>query len=117
MRPGMFLEVRLDRPQRVSEITVASHTPNFGVPIELYGLGADGRWRQLSAAMTVTPRPREDLRRAAIRYLKRLDFTYILAPTEYTGVWQIGQAMVGNQAEWGVAPANQRGFVHMLRIP
>jgi len=117
MRPGMFVEVLFDRPQRLTAAALASHSPIYNVPVEFYGLSADGGWKLLSADPTPVLRPKEDLRRAAIRYLKRSGIDYILAPAAISGVWQLGKILVEQQASWGLEDAGQYGPVHLLRIP
>jgi hypothetical protein len=117
MRAGMIVEAIFDRPQRVSRAVMTSHTPNYGVPVELYGRGIDWKWRLLSSELPAQLRPREDLRRTAIRHLKRSGIHYILAPTEYVGDWRLGAALAGHEDEWGLTRANVRGFVYMLKVP
>ncbi|HTM48965.1 MAG TPA: hypothetical protein VL285_09805 [Bryobacteraceae bacterium] len=116
MRPGMFVEVLLDRPQRVSCVTLSSHSPVYGTPVEVYGLGLDGAWKLLSADPPKTLRPREDLRRAAIRYLKRNGIRHILAPASTSGVWQLGKVLVEEHREWGLEDSGERGPVHLLSV-
>ena len=94
MRPGMFIELLLDRPQLLTSVAIASHSPVYNTPVEIYGLGADGGWRLLSANPARVLRTKEDLRRAAIRYLKRSGIDYVLAPASASGVWQLGKILV-----------------------
>ncbi len=116
MRPGMFLEVRFDHPQRLTSATLASHSPVYNVPVEFYGLGLDGRWMLLSANPERTLRAKQDLRRAATRYLKRSGIDYILAPVAESGVWQLGKILVEQPREWGLEDVGQAGPIHLLRI-
>ncbi|MGH9662049.1 MAG: ArnT family glycosyltransferase, partial [Bryobacteraceae bacterium] len=117
MRAGMLVEVRFDRPQRLTRATLVSHTPVHGVPVEVHGQDDSGAWHTLSPAMTSTQRVKEDLRRPAIRYLKRLGIESIMVATEYTGAWQLGRSLVGQEALWGLVRADERGFVYLLKIP
>ena len=116
MRPGMFVEVTFDRPQRVSRAVLASHSPVYKVPVEFYGLGADGNWRLLATQSNATQRPREDLRRASIRYLKRRGIGYLLVPTGSEGLWQLGRLLVNAPAEWGLEEVGFYGHAHLLRV-
>jgi hypothetical protein len=116
MRPGMLLEVRFDHPQRLTSAVLASHSPVYNVPVEFYGLGADNKWKLLSDHPERVLRPKQDLRRSAMRFLKRNGIDYILAPVSTTGLWQIGKILVEQQREWGLEEAGQSGVVHLLRI-
>jgi hypothetical protein len=116
MRPGMFIEVQLDRPQLVTSVSLSSHSPVYNVPVEFYGLAMDNTWKGLSANPARITRPKEDLRRAAIRYLKRSGIGYILAPASTSGVWQLGKILVEQHREWGLEDVGQCGPVHLLRI-
>jgi hypothetical protein len=117
MRPGMFIEVLLDRPQLLTSLALASHSPVYNVPVEVYGLGMDGLWKLLAANPAKTLRPKEDLRRAAIRFLKRSGVEYILAPTSTApGDWQLGKVLVEQSREWDLEDVGQRGVAHLLRV-
>jgi 4-amino-4-deoxy-L-arabinose transferase-like glycosyltransferase len=115
MRPGMFVEVLLDRPQLLTSAVLYSHTPVYNVPVEFYGLEVNGNWKLLSAHPARVLRPKEDLRRAAVRYLKRSGISYILAPASTSGVWQLGRILVEQHREWGLEDMGQCGPVHLLR--
>jgi len=116
MRPGMFLEVRFDHPQRLTSATVASHSPVYNVPVEFYGLGTNNKWKLLSDHPERVLRPKQDLRRSAMRFLKHNGIDYILAPVSTTGLWQIGKILVEQQREWGLEEVGQSEVVHLLRI-
>jgi hypothetical protein len=116
MRPGMFLEVRFDHPQRLTSATLASHSPVYNVPVEFYGLGTDNKWKLLSDHPERVLRPKQDMRRQAIRYLKHSGIDYILAPESTIGVWQIGKLLVEQKQEWGLEDVGQSGVVHLLHI-
>jgi len=115
MRPGMFIDALLDRPQLLTAVALSSHSPVYNVPVEFYGLGMDNAWKLLSANPVKVLRPKEDLRRSAIRYLKRSGISYVLAPVSTSGVWQIGKILVEQHREWGLEDVGQRGPVHLLR--
>ena len=116
MRPGMFLEVRFDHPQRLTSAVLASHSPVYNVPVEFYGLTADNKWKLLSNHPERILRPKQDLRRPAVRFLKHNGIDYILAPVSTTGLWQTGKILVEQQREWGLEDVGQSGPVHLLRI-
>jgi hypothetical protein len=112
-----MLEARFDRPQRVTSAVLASHTPLLRAPVELYTLGVDGKWKQRSAALPAVERPRENLRRDAVRHVKSAGFGYIVAPSDFEGVFNVGRDMKDRSAEWGLVKINERGFVSLYQIP
>jgi hypothetical protein len=116
MRPGMFLDVRFDHPQRLTSAALASHSPVYSVPVEFYGLGVDNKWKLLSDHPERILRPKQDLRRPAMRFLKHNGIDYILAPVSTTGLWQIGKILVEQQREWGLEEVGQSEVAHLLRI-
>jgi hypothetical protein len=116
MRPGMFIELLLDPPKMLTSVVLASHSPVYNVPVEFYGLGMDGAWKRLSANPSKVLRPKEDLRRAAARYVRRSGIGYILAPESAPGLWQLGKILAGQPREWGLEDVGQRGAVHLLRV-
>ncbi len=116
MRPGMFLEVRFDRPQRLTSAVLASHSPVYDVPVEFYGLAANNKWKLLSDHPERILRPKQDMRRSAARYLKHNGIDYILAPVSSIGVWQLGKLLVEQAREWGLEDVGQLGVVHLLHI-
>ena len=116
MRPGMFLEVRFDHPQRLSSAVLSSHSPVYNVPVEFYGLGADNKWKLLSDHPERVLRLKQDLRRPAMRFLKHSGIDYILAPVSSIGLWQLGKILVEQQQEWGLEEVGQSEVVHLLRI-
>ena len=117
MRAGMFFEVDLDSPQRLSAATVLSHTPVFGVPFEFFGESPGGRWLALSAAPAIAPRAREDLRLAATHAVRRAGYRYLLVPAGKEGNGPLGERMAGHEAEWGFERAGEAGNVYLFRIP
>jgi hypothetical protein len=84
--------------------------------VEFYGLGLNNKWKLLSDHPERILRPSQDLRRPAMRFLKRNGIDYILAPESTTGVWQLGKILVEQQREWGLEDVGQSGVVHLLHI-
>ncbi len=117
MRPGMFVEARFDRPQRISAVDMVSHTPVFEARWEIYGLDLQGRWKRLQGAPEAHRRGVDDLRPAAVRHLKRSGIRYLLLPTEWVGGWQLAQHIVGFEKDWGIEKTGQAGFVSLYRLP
>src|SRR5439155_27332831 len=58
MRPGMFIDALLDRPQLLTAVALSSHSPVYNVPVEFYGLGMDNAWKLLSANPVKVLRPK-----------------------------------------------------------
>ncbi len=116
MRPGMSIEARLDRPQRISAVEMISHTPVFPVRWEFSVLDGGGAWRPLEEPQARRRAP-EDLRHAAVRYLSRSGIRYLLLPVAETGGWQLARFFEGQEAEWGMTLVNQRGYARLYRLP
>jgi hypothetical protein len=116
MRAGMYFEVELDSPQRLSGVTLLSHTPVFGVPFEFFGQSPDGHWIPLSASPKIVLRAKEDLRLAATHAVRRAGYRYILAPTGLDGNGPLGSIMAGHEPEWGLERAGAAGNVYLFRI-
>lgn len=117
IRRGMFVEVEFDRPQVLSRVVLQSHTPVYHVPFEFYGRAEDGRWRFLGAEEAGRLRVREDLRRPAVRALRRAGFRYILAPTGFDGAGPLGRSMEDHLTGWGLELVASRRGLRLFRIP
>ena len=113
---GSFIEVLFDRPQRLTSAVLGTHTPALSrLRLEIYGLRADGRWKLLSRDPSQALHA-ADFRREAARFVKRQGVSYILAPTEEPGAWQLGRILVERQKEFGLEEVAQDGAIHLLRI-
>jgi hypothetical protein len=108
-RAGMFLEIDLDHPQRLTSAVLQSHAPVYGVPLEFHGQGMDGKWRLLSDAPVAIRRPPDDLHLGATRALRRAGYRYLLAPTGTGGNAPIGNVLAGHAPEWGMERAAEGG--------
>jgi hypothetical protein len=116
VRAGMYLDVEFGNPQRLTAIVLVTHTPAFGVPLEIHGLDLQGRWQLLSDTPRAIPRPPQDIRLEASRALKRAGFRYLLVPTGERGNAPIGNVMVGREAEWGMERAGEAGRFYLMRV-
>jgi hypothetical protein len=116
VRAGMYFEVNLQNPQRLTRAVLFSHTPVFGVPLEIYGQDPKGAWHLLSDAPRAIPRAHQDLRLEAARALRTAGFRYLLAPTGTGGNAPIGNAIAGREAEWGMELAGYAGDFRLMRI-
>lgn len=117
-RRGTFLEARFDRPQRLTSSTLVTHAPAYSdLRVEVYGLGENGSWRQLAPNLATSPRPSEDLRRAASRYVKQSGVDYLLAPAEGDGLGKLGRILVEQRKEYGLEDVAQWETIHLLRVP
>ena len=116
VRTGMYLDVEFGNPQRLTAAVLVTHTPAFGVPLEIHGLDVQGRWHLLSDAPRAIPRPAQDIRLEASRALKRAGFRYLLVPTGEGGNAPIGNVMAGREAEWGMERAGEAGRFYLMRV-
>jgi hypothetical protein len=115
-RPGMFLEVRFDRPQWLTGAAVTGFRVEQNVRVVFYGRGLDGAWRLLSGKPTTKVRQDSDLRYQATRALKRGGFTHILAPTGSGGNGLLGRDLLEKSTAWGVELAARVGGICLFRI-
>ena len=49
VRAGMYLDIELGNPQRLTSAVLVTHTPVFRVPLEVYGLDVKGAWQLLTS--------------------------------------------------------------------
>jgi hypothetical protein len=116
VRAGMYLDVELGNPQRLTAAVLVTHTAAFRVPLEVHGLDVRGQWHLLSNSPEATPRPPQDLRLEASRAIKRAGFRYLLVPTGVGGNAPIGNVLVGHEAEWGMELAGEAGGFYLFRV-
>ncbi|HWQ53761.1 MAG TPA: glycosyltransferase family 39 protein [Bryobacteraceae bacterium] len=115
MRPGMFVEAVFNRPQVLSGVKLASHTPVYQVPMVFEGLAADGKWQVLGQPQAVL-RPREDYRWAAAQAVRHAGYHYILAPTGPDGAGPLGNAIAADPPSWGMRVVAQIGSMYLFRV-
>jgi hypothetical protein len=116
VREGMYLDVELDHPQRLTGAILVSHTPGLRVPLEIHGLDVKGQWHLLSNTPQAIPRARQDIRLDAARAVKRAGFRYLLAPTGEGGNAPLGNVLMGNAADWGMELAGEAGRFCLFRV-
>ena len=116
MRAGMFFEIGLDHPQRLSGAVLVSHTPIYGVPLEFYGQTLEGRWQRLSATPAAAPLPAADARLQAAAALRRAGFQYVLTPTGAEGNGPIGKLIEGAPLDWDMQKVGEAGGQSLFRI-
>ena len=117
MRAGMYMEADLVSPQVLTSMDLISHTPVYKVPVEIFGMGPNGKWQLLSNNPETILRPPEDLRKAAVRGIQRAGFRYILTPTASGGLGALGDLIAGHETEWGLELVGQVGNIFLFRIP
>jgi hypothetical protein len=116
VRAGMYLEVDLQYPQRLTSAVVVSHTPWFHVPMEVYGRDPKGAWHVLSSAAQAVPRPPQDIRLSVGVALRKAGFQYLLAPTGDEGNGPIGNLLVKGPGEWGLERVGYAGAFELFRV-
>lgn len=115
-RPGMFLEVRFDRPQWLTGAAVTGSRIEQNVRVAFYGQGADGAWRPLSNQPEPQIRRDIDLRQQAVRAVRRAGFTHIVAPVGHGGYGHIGKDLLEHPLLWGVELVSRVGDICLFRI-
>ena len=115
-KPGMFLEVRFDRPLWLTGAAVTSLRIEQNVRVVFYGKGVDGQWRLLSDQPTPESRRDADLRQQATRAVKRSGFTHIVAPAGADGNGAIGRDLFEASRRWGVEQVARVGNICVFRI-
>ena len=95
---------------------LVTHTAAFRVPLEVYGLDAQGRWHLLSNTPQAIPRAPQDIRLEASRAIKRAGFRYVLVPTGAGGNAPIGNILVGHETEWGMERVGEAGRFFLFRV-
>jgi hypothetical protein len=116
VRAGMYLDLELGNPQRLTAATLVSHTPALEQSLEVYGQDVQGGWHLLCNAAQAVPRSPQDIRLDAARAIKRAGFRYVLVPTGAGGNAPIGNILVGHEAEWGMERAAWAGRFYLLRV-
>lgn len=116
VRSGMYFEIDLDHPQRLSSAVLISHTPVYHEPLEFYGQATNGQWHLLSNHATAQPRLAQDLRVEAARALRRAGFRYLLAATGAGGNTPIGNILLGHEPEWGLERIGEAGRYYLFRV-
>jgi hypothetical protein len=111
---GMYFEIRLDHPQRISAALLYSRAPRT-LPLEVYGQASDGRWRALGVPYPLR-HPNEDLRASATLAMRRAGYRYLIAPTGAGGNAPLGNALLGQEPEWGLERVEQAGRYYLFRI-
>ena len=116
VRPGMFLDLELGNPQRLTAAVLVTHTPAFRVPLEIHALDVRGQWHLLSNAPRAIPRAPRDTRLEASRAIRGAGFRYLLVPTGTGGNAPIGNVLVGHEVEWGMERVGEAGRFYLLRV-
>ncbi len=116
VRNGMYLEVELGNPQRLTGAVLVTHTPALHVSLEIYGLDMKGKWHLLSNSPQAIPRPPQDTRLQAAQALRRAGFRYLLVPTGKGGNAPLGNVLTGNAAAWGMELAGEAGRFSLYRV-
>jgi 4-amino-4-deoxy-L-arabinose transferase-like glycosyltransferase len=112
---GMYFEIRFDRPQRISSVVISSPTPAFNVHLDLYGMDTPGHWRTLGTLLA-SRRQSPDLRRQATQAIRQAGYGYLVVPTGSEGTSPIGNAMAGQETDWGLELVTQAGPYYLYRV-
>ncbi|HWC95532.1 MAG TPA: glycosyltransferase family 39 protein [Candidatus Sulfopaludibacter sp.] len=102
VRRGMFLEVDLDHPQKLTSANMITHSVEYPCAVEFYGQGLDGKWSLLSNRPSMVQLPTEDLRLEATGVIRHAGYRYLLAPLGSDGNGPLGQLMMKQAPHWGL---------------
>jgi hypothetical protein len=116
VRAGMYLDIEMGNPQRLTSAVLVTHTPVFRVQLEVYGQDVTGEWRLLTSNAQAIPRAPQDLRLEASRAVRTAGFRYLLTPTGAGGNASIGNLLVGHEAAWGLDRAGEAGRYYLFRV-
>ena len=116
VRAGMYMDIEMGNPQRLTSAVLVTHTPVFRVALEIYGQDSRGSWHMVSSSPEAIPRPPQDLRLEAARALRAAGYRYLLAPTGSGGNAAIGNLLVGHEPEWGLERVGEAGRFYLFRV-
>jgi hypothetical protein len=116
MRPEMHLGVEFGRPTPVTGARLIALTHEQKGTVEIRGRSPDGEWRVLASGVEHKLRPALNLRRSAVRVLRREGIQYILALVSEEGYGPVGKALVDRPADWGVEFAGDVDNVYLLKV-
>lgn len=115
-RPGMFLEVRFDRPQWLTGAAITGSRIEQKSRVAIYGQSPDGAWRLLSGALSAQVRQDSELRKHSTRALKRAGYSHIVAPLGEDGNSALGRDLLRQADAWGVELVARSGDIGLFRI-
>jgi hypothetical protein len=113
IRPGMYVEVDLGAPTRVSRVVDEYSTDQYAVKLRLDGQTPAGQWITLSATpLEIGVHPPLGQRRAAMEEMKRAGVTHLLVHDEdFTGADMRQQPQL-----WGIFELQSTGPMRLYRI-
>jgi hypothetical protein len=116
IRKGMYLEVDLDNPQRLTSAVLESHTPIHHLILEFYGQDLLGKWHSLTKFSDAVRRPPQDMRLEAAAALRRAGYRYVLAPTRSDAWAKLGRQLSADAPQWGMEQVAEAGNSVLLHI-
>lgn len=116
VQAGMYMDIDMGHPQRLSAAVLNTHTPALGVTLEIYGRDGAGKWHLLCNTPQAIPRPPQDLRLDAARAVRNAGFRYVLLPTGADGNAPVGNVIVGHETEWGMERVGEAGRFYLERV-
>ncbi len=113
-RQGMFFQVDFDTPQSVNGVAISGHWEIPGV--EVFGMDSGRKWRLLSGQMTRATLPKLNVRRAAMREVKKAGIDYIVTPVAGTtgGEW-LGKDLEDHATEYGITEVGKFGVMRLYK--
>ena len=116
VKPGMFIEVRFDRPQWLTGAAATGFRIEQQSRVAFYGQGLDGAWRLLSDQPAAAIRRDANLRSQATRAVKRFGFTHIVASISAAGHGPLARDLLEAAEAWKLELIAQTGNICLFRI-
>jgi hypothetical protein len=112
-RPGMFLEAAFEEPKLLDGVRLLTVSDDGRKSISLRGMGVDGKWRELSAALSTAPAGvAGNLRAQAVRELLARGIHYLLVTPGAFGANDFDE----NAAAWGLRMAAESGGARLYYL-
>ena len=100
--PGMFVEVRFDKPIPLDGATVVFSRPDGPHHSSIYIQQLDRQWRRVADTGTIQNRAGFSPRLSAMRFVKRSGIRYLLISTYGEGFGVIGKQMAADPSAWAL---------------
>lgn len=115
-QPGMFWELRFDRPVPLDAIRVQMANVNHPGIVAVYLQGLDRQWRRVSDGMPIGAPSMRFHREAAARFVKERGLPYLVVPIGGSGHGPLGESLIAHPDAWGVDLVERVGPIGLFKI-